>query len=110
MVNTRSKGNKQELRAQKELEKTGWRVQRCGYRLFQQNDFFGLFDILAIKPMTTKLVQVKSNRKPPIEEIKKILEFGNKYKQFQVEIWCWFDRKGWKQYAAVNGKLFELAN
>jgi Holliday junction resolvase len=108
--NTRNKGNRNELRCEKELKEKGWKVQRTGYRLFQQNDFFGLFDILAIQPRISKLVQVKSNRKPVQEEIKAMMKFTTNYPQFNCEIWIWIDRKGWKKLLVTTKGLYELTD
>lgn len=97
-MSSRSKGNKNERRAELLLQKSGYKTQRCGYRKFKQNDFFGLFDILAIKSNESCLIQVKSNSKPGKKLFSEIQEFFNKYNQFTCEVWVWVDRKGWRKW------------
>jgi len=111
-MNTRIKGRRNELKAKAELEKEGWLVQDVkGSTKWNKNvDFFGLFDLIAIKkPKLTdyyefnnsatliKFIQVKTNRKPPF---KKYEEFKDKHCRFNafVEVWVWFDREGFKRY------------
>jgi len=100
-MSTRSKGNKNELRCQKALEAEGWLVQRCGYRRFAQNDFFSLWDCLAITEKETLFVQVKSNKRPYGKQLKKYTDFAEKYNQFDYQIWVHVDRKGWDIYTYI---------
>jgi Holliday junction resolvase len=107
-MSSRSKGNKNELRCQRELERDGFKVQRAGYRRFQQNDFFELFDVMAIKPNITLMVQIKSNQKPGKKVFDDIKEFAIAYKQFRCAIWCWVDRKGWRKWEVMNEEFINL--
>lgn len=96
-MTARAKGNRNELRAEKELVECDWIVQRAGYRRFAQNDFWGVGDILAIKKgYPIKLVQVKSNRLATPSERKALADFGSNY-NIQCEIWSWYDREGWRK-------------
>ena len=106
-MNSRSKGNKNERRAELLLKKLGYETQRAGYRRFKQNDFFGLFDILAIKPNENMLVQVKSNAKPVKKTFEDILAFANKYPQYTVNLWVWRDRRGWRRWVVIGGEWLE---
>jgi hypothetical protein len=106
-MNKRAKGNKYERLAQKELEGTGWLVQRAqpSYRWNKQTDLFNLFDIIALKKdERIKFIQVKANRLPS----KKDIELLNKFRYYcyfcfgqnkseclqigEVEWWCYWER------------------
>lgn len=101
-MNTRSKGMRNERKAVKELEADGWLTYRVkGSTIFNRNvDIFGLWDILAIKNKTStmldenwtaiKLIQVKTNQKPPLKPFK---TFIRKYPGLDCEIWIYKDRK-----------------
>ena len=64
-MNTRAKGRKHELSCKKQLEKDGWKViiaptpQRWQKAQDGGTDFFGLFDIIAIKGPFLRFIQVK---------------------------------------------------
>ena len=95
-MNTRAKGNRIERKAVEALESLGflvYRVRGSSNRFNQNNDIFGMFDLLAVKPNETMLVQVKSSQKP---SLKPFAEFKVKYPQFNVEIWVWKNRKGFE--------------
>lgn len=107
MINTYQKGYRTSKRGRDELEKDGWitaDVEIKG-KFFKQKDLFNLFDVIAIKPNRTKLIQFKTNRMPTLKPFK---EFTKQYPQFEVEIWCWIDRKGWKKkyFMQSGGKVF----
>ena len=94
-MNTYQKGMRTVRRGRKKLESEGWitaDVESKG-KFIKNKDLFGLFDVIAIKPGRTKLIQFKTNRMPVMKEY---IEFSKVYKQFEVEVWCWYDRKGWK--------------
>lgn len=92
---SRSKGNRTELKAVKELEKQGFLVYRVkGSTIFNKNvDIFSIFDIFCIKPNISRLIQVKTNKKP---NLKIFEDFKIKYPQFNVEVWVWYDYSGFK--------------
>ena len=106
-MNTRNKGNRNELKCQQELEAQGYFIQRAGYRRFAQNDFWGVGDMLAIKPNEILLVQVKSNAKPSKAVFQNIADFATKYPQFKCEIWVHIDRKGWRKWFFTTGTWVE---
>lgn len=87
-MNNRAKGNLQELRAQKELEASGWIVQRAGYRKFKANDFFGTWDIFALRRGNKPLfIQVKSNKISKEDRVK-CEEFSKNWGHlFDCQIW-----------------------
>jgi len=64
MSSTRSRGRATELKAKHWLERQGYEVQIAPMptRWSRQNDFFGLWDLIAIKPDEILFVQVKMNR------------------------------------------------
>ena len=114
-MNTRAKGMRAERRAEKELKEEGWLIARAkGSTKYNKSvDFFGLFDIIALretdslkilvlgnytisKGVRRKYIQIKCNYKPSLKPYKK---FNEKYcdENDSVEIWIWYDRKGWKK-------------
>jgi len=95
MVNTYQKGARTVKKGRDILRDRGWitaDVELKG-KYIKTKDLFGLFDVMAIKPGRTKLIQFKTNRMPVMKEY---IKFKKKYIQFEVEVWCWMDRKGWK--------------
>lgn len=102
-MNTRHKGRKNELEAKKLLEQAEWTV------LMVENpkqwnkgvDYFGLFDLIAIKGPYKKFIQIKTNRVPPF---KKYNDWGKKHanEYDSVEVWVRIDRQGWKTYLVHN--------
>ena len=69
-------------------EKTG--------KYIKTKDLYGLFDLIAIKPKRTKLIQFKTNKQPTLKPFK---NFANTYPQFEIEIWVWIDYEGFDKYA-----------
>jgi hypothetical protein len=120
-MNKRAKGNKYELKAQRELEREGFLVQRAppSYRWNKQTDLFRLFDIIAVKKNTrTRYIQVKANRTPTQKEKeslngfrhycyfelpKGIFKFGEVIQIGEVEWWCYWEKgkrknkQGWEK-------------
>lgn len=62
MVNTREKGNRNERKVENELQDKGYETTRMPHTRFGDNDFFNLFDIIAMKPgEKIRGIQVKTN-------------------------------------------------
>ena len=104
MINTRKKGQRTELKCEKELKKKGWLTHRVkGSTKFNREvDLFGLFDILSLKLVKNKQkrlwIQVKTNNMLYGKELIPFKEFKKKYcdENDKVLIYNWIDRKGWK--------------
>jgi len=102
-MNPREKGRRREIQAEKELKEAGWNVllTKMGNRISRCNDFFGLFDLMAVKKVRGvtkyKWIQVKSNYCPK-KVREKIKEFSDKNfdKNNSAEVWVFKDYKGWK--------------
>lgn len=92
-MNARKKGNRIRLKCKKMLEANGYSVEivEKTSRWVKQKDLWGLFDLIAIRPNVTKLIQCKTNQKPNLQPFN---DFKQKYPQFDVEVYIWFDRKG----------------
>lgn len=99
----RAKGSRNEKKAKDLLESEGWlveRVKNCG-KFQKQVDFFGLFDLIAIREGQVLLVQVKTNRKPTMKPFKK---FVKRYctncgiQTIRVHVMVWYDYKGFKTF------------
>jgi len=96
-INAGAKGVRNELRCEKELRTQGYkdiiRVKR-GHRGLKQ-DFFGLFDVIALTPDHERLlfIQVKSNRCDAETRAKiRLFEMPEDCEKW---IWIWKDKKGW---------------
>ena len=102
----RAKGNKNRRKVIDYLEAQGWLVdvvEKTG-KFVKVKDLYGLFDLIAIYPNRTKLIQVKSNVFPTN---KAYLEFQQQYQHIEVETWCWKDRKGFTIRTYVGGKTHD---
>jgi len=100
-MNSRAKGKRNSNKCIKLLEKEGWvcaDVEKAS-KYISKKDLFNLWDVMAIKPFRTKLIQVKSNRKPVL---KPYLDFRIEYPQFECEVWIHIDRKGFKIIRLVD--------
>ena len=108
-MNTYAKGYRNEKRCLKELEDLGYQCWRAKITRFAKNDYFGLFDITAVKKNNPTLwVQVKSNKvsKKVRDDIK---VFGEDYLSYnEVLVAVWIDRVGLKLYWPVYEEVEEV--
>lgn len=97
MVNKRNKGSRIELEARKLLEGTGYLVDKKNASRWQSDDFYGLFDLLAIKSNDVRLIQIKSNKSDFYKARKEIKTWhkDHKIKGISFEIWLREPRKDW---------------
>ena len=100
MKNTKAKGSRTELELMHALEKAFFSVTKSGASL-------GLFDLIAFNHRYGYLIQVKSNRKPDKEEMKRLFYFNNYPSNFQKLIAIKHDYYGWKIYEIESGKKIE---
>jgi hypothetical protein len=93
-VNTRNKGRRNELKAKELLERLGYAVALTPMpqKFNKEQDFFGLFDIIAIGPGGVRLVQVKTNRKPSRTYAAGLAAFRCPA-SVRKEIWIYKDRQ-----------------
>lgn len=99
MVNKRAKGRKIELEARKILEKEGYLVEKKNASRWQSDDFWEMFDLLAIKSNDFRLIQIKSNPSDfykARKEIKKWIEKHN-IRGISYEIWLREPYKDWRK-------------
>lgn len=92
-VNTRQKGRRNELRTKEWLEERGYAVEvvpmPAKYKL--QQDFFGLFDLIAFRAADALLVQVKTNAKPHSRKLLAMSEFPRPAGVIS-QVFIWKDR------------------
>jgi len=107
MVNTRKKGQRTVLKCRRELTKQEYLTDTTEKtnKYATSKDMFGLFDVIAIKPKQTLLIQCKTNCKPNLQPYQ---EFINKYPQFEVEIWNWEDFIGFTIYKLYKNKPHKI--
>jgi len=75
------------------LEKENWIVWYPSKAKYQQNDIFGIIDLLAIKGKKKKNIQITTISNISARR-KKIINFIKKSKvELSVEIWAWNQKK-----------------
>lgn len=97
-MSKRSKGKFYELQAKKLLLSEGFLVDVKNFSPYASQDFFRLFDILAVGP-DTKLIQVKTNASDFYKARKDIKNWItiNKIKNLSCEVWLREPRKDWRR-------------
>lgn len=96
MVNTRKKGNRIERKAETRLKEKGFETSRMPHTRYGDSDHFNLYDIIALKPENpVRLIQVKTNSKPNMKQLKKDSKEIAPFKNVRVEAWTWYDYQGW---------------
>ena len=114
-MNTYAKGRRTEKLAREWWETRGYAVWQAKITRHGSNDFFGLFDLVALKKGYPNVwIQVKSNRCPK-KVRNEILIFCDKYFLVQQNVACVMvkpDRKPWKFFnffgeGVQSGKLTE---
>jgi len=110
-----------EHRAQKELEKKGYKVVRAmasgkfinGKYITHYNDFFNAFDLIAVKDNEVRFVQVTSGEQLNSHKNKVKANFNFFFpKVVSIEIWYYYKLKGKWQYRILylrNGVWFDSA-
>lgn len=74
---SKEKGARSELKVRDQLLADGWYVTKAGGSL-------GLWDLIAIHPDgPTRLVQVKTNRRPRSQEHAKLMEFSSQFSKVE---------------------------
>lgn len=88
-MNARRKGRRNELRAAAILREEGWQVELTRPNKYGPEDFFGLWDLVAVRNCDEILwVQVKTNR-PRLKEVERSAQFFNGPGEMQV--WVFYD-------------------
>lgn len=99
MINKRAKGRAIELKAKKILQADGYLVEKKNASRFQSDDFWGIYDLVAVKERTVRFIQIKSNKSDFYKARKEIKQFMQDNKQFKVgsEIWLYEGRNKWRK-------------
>lgn len=100
MVNKINKGNRAEREARTLLQQQGYLVEKKNTSRWESNDFWGLFDVLALKPdgSEIRLVQVKTNKSDFYKARKHINQWVSTTGISGVvrcEVWLKEPRAGW---------------
>ena len=99
-MNSRQKGRQSELRAKKDLESEGWLVHLTDMpQKFKKNqDFFGCWDAICVKPGRFKLVQVKTNQWGDLRACQAFNEeYFYNHDFVSCEAWMWDSKlKNWR--------------
>ena len=95
-MNGVARGRYFELKAKRELEKFGWLVERAPMTRFR-HDFFGLWDLIAVKNNRVVFIQVACRRKP-VAWFKDAIIFP----AFNKEFWLARNRKPFKKEMIVE--------
>lgn len=100
----KQKGQRRERQARDILTSLEYEVVTPNATKFQREDFFGLFDIIAVKPdCRPLLVQVKSNRASGINEFTEQVSERMPEKFVDVQFWVCHDGEGWRAMEVKNG-------
>jgi hypothetical protein len=96
-MNRRSKGKYYEKKARDLLKEQGFLCETKNYSRFQGQDFFSLFDILAVGKYT-RLIQVKTNASHFYKARKDIKQWivDNNVDNVSCEVWLKEPRKEWR--------------
>lgn len=96
-MSKRSKGKYYEKKARDLLKSQGFLVEIKNYSRFQAQDFYNLFDILAVGPYT-RLIQVKTNVSHFYKARKDIKKWivDNNVDNLSCEVWLKEPRKEWR--------------
>lgn len=98
-MNKKKKGNRNQLKAIKQLEQDNWLVGKVelGGKFEKNKDLFGIFDLVCVRKKEVLFVQVTSNRP---HTHKTYLEFSHLYccDNIGIQQWVYYDRKGWKKF------------
>lgn len=102
-MSRRSKGKYYEKKARELLIKDGFLVETKNYSRFQGQDFFNLFDILAVGSYT-RLIQVKTNASHFYKARKDIAKWvvDNNVDNLSCEVWLKEPRKEWRIEVIAN--------
>jgi hypothetical protein len=108
-MNRVGKGNRRELEARKMLSADGYLVEKKNTSRWESNDFWGMFDIIAIHHETgeVRLIQVKSHTNDYYHAMKQILLWTADEKvntdKIKIEIWVRPNREPWRKSIIRNG-------
>lgn len=103
-MGSKEKGNRRERQARKILEAAGYDVITPNSTKFQREDFFDLFDIIAINPGEKPLfIQVKSNKARKINEFEQKVQETVPWEYVNVQFWVCYDRQGWRIIGITEG-------
>ncbi len=109
--NRKQKGSRNELKCKHELEEQGYLVEKVRYggKFMKSVDFFGVWDILALRNGNLKFIQVKTNKKP-VMKIFEEFAVKNWASNFDFEVWVYRDRKTCRKfiYSSNEFKMKEL--
>jgi len=92
------------------LEKNNWIVWYPSKVKYQQNDIFGIIDLLAIKGKKKKNIQITTISNISARR-KKITDFIKKSKvELPVEIWAWDQKKKVFKEEKIDIKIKKSSN
>ena len=94
MINRVKKGSRKEKICFDELADYPYRWKTIRHR-FLNIDLFGMFDIMVANEKEIRFIQVKSGYCP--NEIREKIKTIKLPLCCKKEIWCWFDREGWRK-------------
>lgn len=98
MVNTYTKGNRNQLKCKQDLQKDGYLTDSKPRVQYHSPDLFTMFDVIALKGSEFRLIQVKSNMSDfytaRIEIAKWMAIHGVTAK---CEVWCYLGRSQWRK-------------
>lgn len=86
-----------EKKARDLLIKDGYLVEKKNWNKFESPDFWGLFDIIALKNDEVRLIQIKSNKSGFYTARKEIHSWVNiNSVKVSCEVWLYLGRNKWR--------------
>jgi len=91
----KQKGDRRERQAVELYERAGYKVERCHGVRWGRTDWYGHFDLMAVRPDRFRFIQVKSNAASGINEINQWAEMWAP-DAIQYDMLVCHDREGWR--------------
>lgn len=96
IMNTHAKGYRREYQAKLLLMADGWLVDRKNAVRRGSNDFFFLFDLVAVRGNECMFVQVKSSRSASLPAVRSILKWKKETGvSLPCQVWYKENHKEW---------------
>lgn len=92
---SKQKGDRRERQAEKFYEQAGYKTEKSQGMRWDRTDWFGHFDLMAVRKDEMRFVQVKSNGARGIEDI---LRWAKRYLPagIKLDMIVAHDREGWR--------------
>lgn len=102
---SKKKGDRNERELEKYYSQAGYRTDKCRGLRWGKTDWFGLFDLMAIKPGDkVRYIQVKSNRAQGIESWTRKATRITPSEHVTLDFAVKYDYEGWRLIRVEDGE------